>query len=138
MGNEISINKVGYEDVQYAINKGYLIINTLPISKQNCLIKNTIDYNKEESIVNNLINELKSNATIIIYGENSLDLSVIDKYKKLSQFGFNNIHIYSSGLFEWLLLQDIYGCDNFPTTSQELDILKFRTNSKLGKKYIEI
>ena len=34
MGNEISINKIGYEDVQYAINNNYLIINTLPTIKQ--------------------------------------------------------------------------------------------------------
>ena len=29
-------------------------------------------------------------------------------------------------MFEWLLLQDIYGYDNFPTTIKELDILKYR------------
>ena len=29
-------------------------------------------------------------------------------------------------MFEWLLLQDIYGNDNFPTTSKDLDILKYK------------
>ena len=29
-------------------------------------------------------------------------------------------------MFEWLLLQDIYGDDEFPTTTKELDILKYK------------
>jgi hypothetical protein len=34
--------------------------------------------------------------------------------------------MYTGGLFEWMLLQDIYGDAEFPTTSRELDVLKFR------------
>jgi hypothetical protein len=30
------------------------------------------------------------------------------------------------GLFEWLMLQDIYGKELFPTTKKELDLLKFK------------
>jgi len=137
MGNEISINKIGYEDVQYAINNNFIIINTLSSIKQSCLIKNTINTNDEETTINQLINDVNSNITIIIYGENSLDKSPIEKCKKLIQYGFSNIHIYVGGLFEWMLLQDIYGCDNFPTTSNELDILKFRAISTLNKKYLK-
>ena len=136
MGNEISISKIGYEDVQYAIKNGYLIINTLPLNKQSCLIKNTINYNDEERLINELINSVDSNAHIIIYGENTLDETTYDKCKKLIQFGFSNIHIYIGGLFEWLLLQDIYGFDNFPTNGREMDLLKFRTNSRINKKYL--
>jgi hypothetical protein len=136
MGNEISISKIGYEDVQYAIKNGYLIISTLPLNKQRCLIKNTINYNDEENIINELINNVDSNAYIIIYGENTLDETIYDKYKKLIQFGFSNIHIYIGGLFEWLLLQDIYGFENFQTNGRELDLLKFRTNCRINKKYI--
>jgi|TARA_E500000331_G_scaffold298631_1_gene298557 hypothetical protein len=136
MGNEISISKIGYEDVQYAIKNGYLIINTLPLNKQSCLIKNTINYNDEERIINELINNVDSNAYIIIYGENTLDETTYDKCKKLIQFGFSNIHIYIGGLFEWLLLQDIYGFDNFPTNGREMDLLKFRTNCRINKKYL--
>lgn len=137
MGNEISINKIGYEDVQYAINNNYIIINTLSSVKQGCLIKNTINTNDEETIINQLINDVNSNIYIIIYGENSLDITPIDKCKKLIQYGFSNIHIYVGGLFEWMLLQDIYGNDNFPTTSKDLDILKFRTISKFNKKFLK-
>jgi hypothetical protein len=34
--------------------------------------------------------------------------------------------MYLGGMFEWMLLQDIYGRDEFPTTSKVLDILKYK------------
>jgi hypothetical protein len=34
--------------------------------------------------------------------------------------------MYLGGMFEWMLLQDIYGKEDFPTTEEELDILKFK------------
>ena len=43
--------------------------------------------------------------------------------------GFYNVYLYNGGLFEWLLLQDIYGFDEFPTTKKELDILKYKPKS---------
>ena len=36
------------------------------------------------------------------------------------------------GLFEWLLLQDMYGSDEFPTTNKELDVLKYKPISILN------
>jgi hypothetical protein len=30
------------------------------------------------------------------------------------------------GIFEWLMLQDIYGEEMFPTNKKELDILKYK------------
>tara|TARA_Y100000992_G_C21256367_1_gene488748 strand:- start:1380 stop:1793 length:414 start_codon:yes stop_codon:yes gene_type:complete len=137
MGNEISINKIGFEDVQFAIQQNYVIINTLSINKQECLIRNTINYHEEEDVINDFINNTNSSVYIIIYGENYVDKTAIDKYIKLAQCGFTNLYLYCGGLFEWLLLQDIYGNDNFPTTGKELDILKFRTNTYLNKKYLK-
>jgi len=32
-------------------------------------------------------------------------------------------------MFEWLLLQDVYGEDSFKTDGKELDILKYKGNS---------
>jgi len=49
----------------------------------------------------------------------------------LLKLGFNSVFVYTGGIFEWLLLQDIYGKDEFPTTSEELDILKYRATSVL-------
>ena len=49
----------------------------------------------------------------------------------MRSIGFKNVFIYNGGLFEWLLLQDIYGEDNFPTTKHILDILKYKPNNIL-------
>ena len=57
--------------------------------------------------------------------EKNSDDTVFKKYEQLTKLGFLNIHIYPGGLFEWLLLQDIYGNDLFKTTNIEKDILKF-------------
>ena len=58
------------------------------------------------------------------------DENVIKQYNKLKKIGFQNVYIYFGGLFEWLCLQEIYGFELFPTTSNELDILKYKPVSK--------
>jgi hypothetical protein len=35
-------------------------------------------------------------------------------------------------MFEWLLLQDIFGEKEFPTTKKELDVLKYKPNKSLN------
>jgi hypothetical protein len=126
MGNKVSIRKIGFEDVKYLLNKGtrFIIINTLDEKDQTCLIKGSISPTEEISIINKAI----SNPTlhIVIYGRNYTDESIYKKYEKLLSLGFNNIFVYAGGIFEWLCLQDIYGEIEFPTTSKELDILKYK------------
>ena len=130
------IQKVNYEDVKLCINNSnYLLKNTLPAYEQTCLIHNTVNFAAEEQIVNNLIKSNKSQI-IILYGKNTNDESVYRKYQEFIELGFINVYIYLGGLFEWLLLQDIYGKDLFKTTSDELDIIKFRPPSLLEKKLI--
>jgi len=76
-----------------------------------------------------LINSILStdlNKKLIIYGMNACDESLNYKYNQLAKLGFSNMYVYVGGLFEWLLLQDIYGDDNFPTTKKEPDILKYK------------
>jgi len=80
----------------------------------------------EEQLMNNLLEKGNNHYSIIIYGKNTNDMKVYEKYNQLVQLGFTNISIYIGGVFEWMLLQDIYGNDNFPTTTSELDILKFK------------
>lgn len=131
MGVNYSINKVNFEYVQNYCNfknDKLLLINTLAYSKQDCLIKNTIIASQEEEILNSY---LKKNKTIIIliYGENCSDNKVIEKYNQLYKLGFTNLYVYIGGLFEWLLLQDIYGEDEFPTTSKIYDILNYKGKS---------
>ena len=125
MGNLQSIRKINFEDMQQAIKNDYIIINTLPKDMQKCLIANTLSIAEEEVKINHLINTFK-NTIIIIYGKNTNDEKVITKYKQLNSFGFKNIYIYLGGMFEWLSLQDIYGKEEFPTTTDEKDFLKFK------------
>ena len=40
-------------------------------------------------------------------------------------------------MFEWLLLQDIYGEKDFPTTKPEMDILKYKPNKGLNVPLLE-
>lgn len=127
MGNTVSCKKVNYEDLQECIlNKDrFIMINTLSKEQQNCLIKNTVPIQKEEQIINDTLQNYRE-INVIVYGKNSNDETIFKKYKQLQDLGLTNIYMYPGGLFEWLLLQDIYGNDTFPTTTQELDILKFK------------
>ena len=40
-------------------------------------------------------------------------------------------------MFEWLMLQDIYGRDMFPTTKKEQDLLKYKSNQLLNIALLE-
>ena len=142
MGNTNSCSKVNYEDMQDCVqsgnsnNKPCLIINTISPERQSCLIVNTVSIESEEKMVNDW---LKQNAgvNIVIYGENANDDKIYEKYNQLKNLGFSNVFIYPGGLFEWLLLQDIYGEEEFPTTSKELDILKFKPKRGMGQLLLE-
>ena len=109
----------------------YLIINTLSPSDQKCLIVNTTVAEEEEILINKYLKENKS-IRIIVYGKNCNDDSVNKKYQQLLTLGFYNIFVYTGGMFEWLLLQDIYDKDLFPTTKKELDLLKYKPNQLLN------
>ena len=130
MGNNLSINRVNFEKVKNIINDNdYIIISTLPQNKQDILIKNTISIHDEETIVNNLLKTNK-NKKILIYSENSSDVSLVNKYNQLNKLGFTNIFLYIGGLFEWLLLNEVYGNDQFEIFNKSnaiiIDILKFK------------
>jgi hypothetical protein len=127
MGNTQSMKKINYEDMQTVIKNPevYLIINTLSPSDQKCLIVNTTVAEEEEIIINKYMKENKS-IRIIVYGKNCNDETIQKKYQQLLTLGFYNIFVYTGGMFEWLLLQDIYGKDLFPTTKKELDLLKYK------------
>jgi hypothetical protein len=139
MGNNQSIKKISFEDVQYVIKNDemFMLINTLSQSEQNCLIYSTSDINKEEELINKFMKLGNYNVKLVVYGKNSNDEKIFSKAEQLRSLGFTNTFIYTGGLFEWLMLQDIYGSSEFPTTSSELDILKYKPNKILNLKYIE-
>ena len=133
-----TLNKINFEDMQNLITeKKALIINTLPVSDQNCLIIETTQAENEAKFINEYISTRNFSKYIVVYGKNCSDNTVVAKYKQLLGLGFINIYVYPGGIFEWLCLQDIYGSDNFPTTQKELDILKYKANRLLGIKLIE-
>ena len=138
MGNTQSMKKINFEDMQTIIKNPelYLLINTLSISEQNCLIVNTTLAEEEEIIINKYMKQNK-NIRIIIYGKNCNDEKIQKKYQQLLALGFYNIFVYSGGMFEWLMLQDIYGNELFPSTKKELDFLKYKPNSILNISLIE-
>jgi len=131
MGNA-SIQKYNFEDVQTILreNTPHIIINTLREDQQECILPKTISFLKEETIVNHYI-QTNKNVPIVLYGLHCNDASVHKKYNQLITLGFSNVSIYVGGMFEWLLLQDIYGEEEFPTTSKEVNLLRFKPPSRI-------
>jgi len=119
--------KIGFKDLQSILRSPeYILINTLSNSEQDCLIKNTLPMEKEEKTINDLlINYELGEKKFVVYGKNASDDAAEKKYRQLLQLGFSYVYLYSGGMFEWMLLQDIYGEDEFPTTRKVLDILRF-------------
>ena len=138
MGNLQSVKKISFEDVQIAtkLQNKYLIINVLPLVEQTCLIEGTIHASNEEDIINTY-RQTNKFVNIIVYGKNSSDDNLIKKCKQLNYYGFQNVFIYPGGLFEWLLLQEIYGAESFPTTNDELDIIKYKAPNLFGILFLE-
>ncbi len=131
------IKTASFEDIKWCIdnkNKNTYLINTLKNNEQNCLICNTVSCVDEETIINEMIENHNQNETIIIvYGKNTNDTSVEKKYNQLKKLGFEKVYIYKGGMFEWLLLQDIYGFDEFQTNTTIIDILKYKPDNSIIK-----
>jgi len=130
---------IGFEDVKYAIsNPGdFIIINTLSANNQGVLIRGTLECEKEEAAINEQITNYRApDIPVIIYGSNCGDEGALKKQEQLTNLGVKHVYIYMGGMFEWLLLQDIYGYDEFPTTNKCVDILKFRGTRRLEKQLL--
>jgi rhodanese-related sulfurtransferase len=149
MGNSlIKGYNINFEDMQYAINEKnnhtqnsyqntkIIIINTLDVNNQHCLIAGTTPIVSEVETINYYLKTYKD-VKVIIYGMNSSDDTCINKYDQLVKLGFYNVYVYAGGLFEWLLLQDIYGSDLFPTTNDKVDFLKYKGRKKLNINLLE-
>jgi hypothetical protein len=124
MGNIYSSFKTyNFKEIQkkYKSND-IIIISTLSDNEQSYLIYGTLSASKEADHINSILKKNK-NQEIIIYGRNYSDMSVIHKYNNLKKLGFTNVFIYFGGLFEWALLQDIYGTSNFMTIGTTNDPL---------------
>lgn len=137
-------HKIGFEDVLLAIREirrkkdnHYLMLNTLPITEQDYLIEGTTSYTIEEQLINGIMNDVSKDPKtyfILLYGKNCTDDSVDKKYKQMIHLGFSKTFIYYGGLFEWSLLQDIYGAEYFPTTKPCKELLLLAPRPKIMTK----
>jgi hypothetical protein len=139
MGNSPSFQKISFEDVQHIIKnpESYLLINTLNENEQDCLIPYTVLASNEERTINEYMKRGEKNRKIIVYGKNANDEKIYTKYNQLQSLGFYQIYLYTGGLFEWLLLQDVYGTHEFPTTKKEWDLLKYKPPKVLNVTLLE-
>jgi hypothetical protein len=125
MGVMYSLPSYNYHQLHERMKQESVLINTLPISRQESLIKGTIRASNEVEFMNKLLKTNK-NKEIIIYGIHHTDLSVIKKYNQLKKLGFKNVYIYFGGLYEWLLLQEVFGTINFQTDGIIKDIVDYK------------
>jgi hypothetical protein len=138
---------VGFDDVLFAMKhmSRYIFINTMPLNMQNVLIPNTVSCTEEETTINDIIVEYNTTKyTIIVYGKNACDETTSQKYDQLRNIGFSDIHVYPGGMFEYLLLNDIYGGKTFPLSvssgrdihSSPIDIFIYSPQERILSKTI--
>jgi len=97
------------------------VISVLGADEQSVLISGTVPCADEIQEVERAI---ARRARIVVYGRNAHDARIYPKYEQLRKLG-GDPHLYLGGLFEWLLLQDVYGGGHFPTTGKA-DLLKYK------------
>jgi hypothetical protein len=118
MGNSTSslpvLDRATFDDLK---DPRFLIINVLSETEQDVLIQGTVPCSEEVAEVEKAIAEKK---VIIIYGRNNHDDRVCLKYSQLKKLG-GKAKVYIGGLFEWILLQELYGNERFPLTSYNFD-----------------
>jgi len=131
MGNT-QIQRVNFEDVQAAQQGSALLINVLDNADQSVLIAGTVSTNEE---VESVEDALRRKFPIIVYGRNANDEAVYAKMNQLKSLGAKP-YLYTGGLFEWLLMQDIYGQELFPTKGNTVDLLQYKPSTILSKRYL--
>jgi hypothetical protein len=132
MGNAPLIRRASFEDVQYAIQGKCLLISVLGDHEQSVLVKGTVPASDEVRLVEDALSHKRE---ILVYGLHSSDARVLAKCEQIIKLGGQPV-AYVGGLFEWLLLQDIYGTDSFPTMGFTLDHLHFKPNNVLSVQYL--
>jgi rhodanese-related sulfurtransferase len=128
--------KIGFEEMHRAIRspREYCVIHTMPAGEQDCLVLGTVKAEEEESRIEGILAILGSSSAtkIVVYGRNNVDETVEKKYRQLIGLGLTEVYIYVGGMFEWVLLQELYGEDNFPTVGRCKDLLRFKPGILAG------
>jgi biopolymer transport protein ExbD len=113
MGVAASTVLVNYENVKEPNN---VLIHIME-ETQKLLIAGSLTAEMETQRINEMLSNYEYDTKIVVYGKNSRDYEkLLEKQKQLKSLGFRNVTIYLGGMFEWLLLQDVYGAKEFPTT----------------------
>lgn len=129
MGNSSSKQNIAnFEDVQrFVLATDHVILNVMDAVDQDTLILKTLSAVAEVDALNTLMDDGEFDRKILVYGRNSGDVEkVLNKQKQLVALGFTEVYVYLGGLFEWVLLQDIYGAELFKTTRHVADILRYK------------
>jgi hypothetical protein len=130
MGNAASIkNPANFEDVQrfVSVKDAHILLNVMDETYQDILIFKTLSAYDEVKTLETLIDDAEFDYKILIYGKNMNDIEkILKKQKQLEALGFSEVYVYFGGLFEWVLLQDIYGKELFKTTRSVTDILRYK------------
>ena len=129
MGNSVSKQNIAnFEDVQKFVSEtDHVILNVMDDADQDTLISKTLSAVAEVDALNTLMDDGEFDRKILVYGRNGGDVEkVLKKQKQLVALGFTEVYIYLGGLFEWVLLQDIYGTELFKTTRRVADILRYK------------
>jgi hypothetical protein len=111
----------------------HVFIHTLSGTEQGVLIEGTLLAEEEEEWMERyLAGEMKEEYTFVVYGKNTCDQGPHKKRNQLRSLGISRVYVYVGGLFEWLLLQDIYGKKSFPTRGGTVkDLLAYRPPRQL-------
>jgi hypothetical protein len=126
------VERITYEEMQRATkDTNEFIVSTLPIGEQSCLVLRTLTPVEEEKRLNDCLKKGEASRPVVVYGRNAGDRSPEKKCAQLVGLGFTSVRLYAGGLFEWALLQDIYGTELFPTTSACKDPLMFARAQQL-------
>jgi len=131
------VSNIGFDDILVALKDKtrYIFISTMPVDMQNALIPNTIPCSDEATTINRIMDEFNTaKYTLIVYGKNACDTDPSKKYEQLWNLGFSDIHIFPGGMFEYILLNDMYGEKLFPISGSNgtgspvvtVDIMTYR------------
>lgn len=124
MGVTASTKLANFENIKEPNN---ILIHIME-ENQKLLIAGTLTAEMETEKINEMLSKYEYDTKLVVYGKNSRDYEkLLEKQKQLESLGFRNVTIYPGGMLEWLLLQDVYGTKEFPTTPGiKPDLLSFK------------
>jgi hypothetical protein len=107
-----------------------VLIHTFKPEEQHCLIRGSLTAAKEMAMVQELMSDSTTrDVMMVVYGRNYMDPKPYQQADHLRQLGFRRVYVYAGGLFEWLMLHDLYGAEAFPLvktdSTKDEDPLKY-------------